>query len=228
MTFSLVAMSRNGRYQAAATASCSLAVGNAVPAVAPGVGAVVTQAYTNKSFRHLALDRARKGVPPARILKELSGLDEGFAKRQVALITSAGTTAVHNGVDCSPWAGSLEGNHFVVLGNLLAGPAVVENMAEKLREPAQESGSVAGFARQLMSALLAGQKAGGDMRGQQSAALTIADNDAPDTSPPELLIDLRVDDAREPLVELENLLELWLVDHQSEPAETQVSSARRF
>lgn len=213
MTFSLVAVSQSKRYVAAATASCSLAVGNAVPAVSPGVGAVVTQAYTNTSFRHLALDRARRGMPPGQVLKELNGLDDEFAKRQVAVVTCEGTTAAHTGQGCSPWAGAVEGDGFVVLGNLLAGPNVIEAMAEPLRQ-SQENPPAADFARTVMSAMLAGQEAGGDLRGQQSAALTIADNNALDTAPPELLIDLRVDDAPEPLVQLENLLTLWLADHK--------------
>lgn len=213
MTFSLVAVSQNKRYVAAATASCSLAVGNAVPAVSPGVGAVVTQAYTNKSLRHLALDRVRRGMAAGRILKELSGLDDDFAKRQVAVVTREGTTAAHTGEGCSPWAGSVEGDGFVVLGNLLTGPNVIEAMAEQLQQ-SEERLSIADFARTVMSAMLAGQKAGGDMRGQQSAALTIADNSAPDTAPPELLIDLRVDDAPEPLEQLDHLLTLWLAEHK--------------
>lgn len=211
MTYSVVALSRGNRYLAAATASYSLAVGNAVPALAPGVAAVVTQAYTNISFRHLALAGARRGLDPTSILADLAGVDDGFARRQVGIITADGGTAVHTGSECSAWAGAAQGDGFVVLGNLLQGPAVIHAMAQRLGDAGGTGTDETAdeFAERILAALEAGQRAGGDARGQQSASLLIAANNAGDTFPPELTLDLRVDNAPAPLKELERLLSLW-------------------
>jgi uncharacterized Ntn-hydrolase superfamily protein len=211
MTFSLVA--RSGSLMAAATASYSLAVGNAVPALAPGLGAVLSQAYTNRTLRHHALDGLRAGRSAPDVLASLASRDDGWQQRQVAVLPAAGPGAAHTGASCTQWAGSLVSEDCVAAGNLLAGAKVLQAMEAAW---CRDSGSAARtqaddvreFAWRVFSALRAGETAGGDARGKQSAALLICSNAEKDLSPPQLLVDLRVDDSSEPLDELQRLLGL--------------------
>lgn len=205
MTYSLVA--RNGSYLAAATASYSLGVGNAVPGLAPGVGAVISQAWTNRALRHHALDGLRSGLTAGEVLASLNEYDGGWSKRQVALLPAVGPGVAHTGDSCTGWAGSVSGGDFVVAGNLLTGPEVLEAMVSSLSggfDPAPLA-----FAKSVLRALQAGEAAGGDSRGKQSACLLVCSNVADDSWPPDLMIDLRVDDSPEPLAELSRLLDLW-------------------
>lgn len=212
MTFSLLA--RSGRFMAAATASYSLAVGNAVPAIAPGVGAVLSQAWTNRSLRHHALTALRAGVPAPDAMVELARLDSGWHQRQVAILPATGAGAAHTGAGCTQWAGAVVGADFIVAGNLLDGAGVLEAMVSSwsgtASGPTEHSGAEEpwAFAYRVAAALQAGDDAGGDARGKQSAALLLCCNEEEDLSPPQLLVDLRVDDAPEPLAELHRLLEL--------------------
>lgn len=218
MTFSLLASSRDGLYLAAATASFSLAVGNAVPAVAGGVGAVASQAWTNRTLRHFGLGLLRDGATPEDALLRLAHLDAGWNRRQVALLSPNGQGAAHTGEACTPWAGARTGAGFVAAGNLLTGPEVLDAIADAMRtDGIRTDGPTGGndgegpldFARRILQAMAAGQRAGGDSRGQQSAAVVVAANAAADLCPPELVIDLRVDDHAEPLAELDRLLAIW-------------------
>lgn len=203
MTFSAVALSPDGTAIGAASASCSLAVGRSVPALAPGIGAVVTQAWTNRSFRARSLTLLREGVAPSGIIPVLDAEDLRFDLRQVAVLRADGAHAAWTGSSTSPWAGSRSGPGYVVIGNLLHGPGVLDAMAEILEDrdgmPLEES---------LVSALAAGQRAGGDRRGQQSAVVQVADNAAGDIAPPELRVDLRCDNHPRPIGELEEMLRL--------------------
>lgn len=201
MTFSVVALSEDGSRLGVATASRSLAVGAAVPALAPRVGALVTQAYTNQRFRALGLQLLRDELRPSEVISRLAGLDEEFSLRQVGLVDVRGRTATWTGSACTGWAGQIEGPGWVVLGNFLAGPGVVDGMRE-----AMESLPAEPFPRRLLRALEAAQTAGGDARGQQSAALRVVNNAFEDVSPPLSEVDLRVDDDPQPLGLLRSML----------------------
>lgn len=201
MTYSVVALSGDGCQLGVATASCSLAVGAAVPALAPRVGAVVTQAHTNQRFRALGLQLLREGLEPGEVIDRLAQEDADFERRQVGIVDVHGRTAVWTGSACTPWVGAIQGAGYVVLGNYLTGPAVVDGMQQAMETPRDES-----FSGRLLGALLAAQAAGGDTRGQQSAALRVVNNAFEDVSPSLTEVDLRVDDDPTPLQRLGTML----------------------
>lgn len=201
MTYSVVALSGDGTKLGVGTASRSLAVGAAVPALAPQVGAVVTQAYTNQRFRARGLQLLREGHDPEQVLEVLAGEDAQFDHRQVGIVDVVGRTATWTGDRCTGWAGSHAGARYVVLGNFLTGPDVLAEMVRVLEHPPAGS-----FTSRLLSALEAAQLAGGDARGQQSAALRVVNNAFEDVSPPLTEVDLRVDDHDDPLRVLRRML----------------------
>ncbi|MBF4160775.1 DUF1028 domain-containing protein [Nocardioides acrostichi] len=210
MTLSLVVAVPKAGLLAAATASFSLSVGNSVPAVWPGVGAVVSQAWTNRSLRGRLLAHLAAGARPDQAVATLGALDPEPTLRQVGLVDAAGRSAWHTGSACTPFAGEIDlgtAVHGVVLGNLLVGRTTLEATAGVLGDapPPQRPGELAALA---LTALRAGQRAGGDSRGQQSAALLVGAGPAQDWTPPDLAVDLRVDDHHRPLEELARLLEL--------------------
>lgn len=212
MTFSIVALSQDGAYLGVATATRTLAVGAVVPAAAPGAGALATQGYTNRAFRSRVLDLLRHGTAPEAVPEVLRGEDAGFERRQLGMVDRAGRGWTWTGRECTPWAGGTAGPGFAVVGNYLAGPEVVVAMAH-----AYEVGAAPSFPDVLVDALAAGEAAGGDRRGRQSAALYIVANEAEDLCPPLAVVDLRVDDHPAPVDELRRLLVLW---HDEVAAET--------
>lgn len=201
MTYSVVAISGDGTKLGVGTASRSLAVGAAVPALAPRVGAVVTQAYTNQRFRARGLELLRVGLAPEHVLEQLAREDDEYDYRQVAIVDVLGRTAVWTGPQCTSWAGAVAGPGYVAIGNFLEGPDVLERMHQVLEDPPPGS-----FTSRLLSALEAGERAGGDRRGQQSAALHVVNNEFEDTFPPLTEVDLRVDDSTDPLILLRSML----------------------
>lgn len=230
MTFTAVVVDPVRSVMGVASASYSLAVGNAVPALDPRVGVVATQAWTNRAFRGHGLALLREGMSPAQAMVELARSDADFAIRQVAVVDRAGRVAVHTGEGCTPWAGAVTERGRVALGNYLTGPQVLEAVADTLDTPLGAGGDttatgdgvtaagdqVTAVAQLLHAALAAGQRAGGDRRGRQSAYLQVARMPVPSTPagatpwwPAAVDLDLRVDDAVEPLAELERLLRLW-------------------
>lgn len=212
MTFTLLASDTENGLLAAATASRSLAVGNAVIAIDPTIGAVASQAWTNRALRGQMLAALTQGVPPAQVMDQVPGWDDGADRRQVAALLPTGETSARTGDATSPWAGALTRPGLAVLGNLLTGPEVLEAMVEAYdAEAAHAAGASAAagvLARRVVIAMLAGEAAGGDRRGKQSAAVMVARVRTEQQQPPELDIDLRVDDAAEPLRELARLVEL--------------------
>jgi uncharacterized Ntn-hydrolase superfamily protein len=170
------------------------AVGARVPAIEAGIGAVASQALTNPLYRQRGLALLRLGVPAPEVVRLLTDADPGHPHRQVHVMDSAGRFAAHTGTECVDWCGHLIGVGFSVAGNMLAGPQVI---AETSR--AYEAGANLPFPRRLIAALKAGEDAGGDKRGKQSAALLIYSTE--DYSD----LDLRVDDHPEPLDELARL-----------------------
>lgn len=217
MTFTILASDPERRLLGAATASYSLAVGAGVPLLRPGVGAVASQAYTNRSLRQSSLDALANGATPDQVIAELPSRDPGYSQRQLALIAADGSTAVHTGTDCSQWAGSVLGTNLVAAGNLLAGPDVLAAMRAAFdrarstyaltHDALSDDDHTAAFARALVEALAAGEAAGGDSRGKQSAALLVASGAGIPQETHHIAIDLRADDHPEPVTELSRLLE---------------------
>jgi len=205
MTYTILCSDPDQRLLGIATASCSLAVGAGVPAVRVGIGAVASQAYTNRAIRRYALDALAGGAEPGEVLAGLPGFDEGAERRQVAIVDASGAVAVHTGAECSEWAGSRMGPGYAAAGNLLPGPEVLDAMAAVFAQGPREPGLRA-FAQRLHAALSAGERAGGDRRGRQSAALVVGDGAAVATGTAPLALDLRVDDHLDPVAELGRIL----------------------
>ena len=212
-TFSIVAYAEDEEAWGVAVASKFPAVGAVVPWARAGAGAVATQSYAKIGYGPDGLDLLEKGVSAPEALESLLASDEQGKVRQVAMVDAEGRVAAHTGSDCHDWAGHKTGNDFSVQGNLLAGEAVIEAMASGFLTSEGE------LADRLVGALRAGEVAGGDRRGKQSAAIHVvrvnggygADNDR--------YLDLRVDDAPEPVLALMDLVQLHHLYYQSAKAE---------
>lgn len=214
MTFSVLVSLPARHLLGAGCASRSLAVGHSVPAVVPGVGVVVSQAWTNRSLRGRGLAALRRGETPAAYVASLPALDSEHAWRQVAVVAADGTPADHTGADCSAWAGARQAGigaaTVLAVGNLLPGPEVLDAaVAAAVDRLARDTTpSALGLAECLVAGLVAGQERGGDLRGEQSAAVMVGSGPVQGYVPPDLDVDLRVDDARQPLAELARLLQV--------------------
>ncbi|MBI0434189.1 DUF1028 domain-containing protein [Roseomonas sp. KE0001] len=198
MTWSIVAHDAESGAFAVAVTTCAFAVGASCPHVRAGVGAVSTQSFTNRYLAPAVLDGLARGLTPSAAIEGALVGDDGKALRQIHAVDRHGRAAAWTGQSCVEWAGSQQGQGFSVAGNMLANPAVVGETAATFR-----SGTGLQLPERLMLALDAGQAAGGDRRGRQSAAMKlITTEDFPD-------LDLRVDDHPEPLTELRRLLGIW-------------------
>ena len=194
MTWSIIARDeRTGRI-GIAVATRFFAVGALVPHIQTGVGAVATQAFVNPYYASIGLALLAQGHSAAAAVDELTRGDAGRDHRQLHVMDRAGRFAAYTGVACIEWCGHETRETFSVAGNMLAGPAV---LAETIR--AYQAQAALPFARRLLAAMHAGEAAGGDKRGKQSAALLIHDGE------PYPLYDLRVDDHADPLGELTRL-----------------------
>lgn len=208
MTFSIVARSADGESWGVAVASKFLAVGSAVPAAVARVGAIATQADANISYKFVGLAHLDEGATAQVALDRLLEEDDGREDRQVGIVDSDGTPATFTGRDCFDWAGGSagqtdDGAGFAIQGNILTGPEVVEAMEAAFRDAHDQP-----FARQLLAALRAGDEAGGDRRGRQSAALLVVREGAGYGGFDDTAVDLRVDDHEAPVTELTRLLDL--------------------
>lgn len=193
MTWSIVARDPSGAF-GVAIASRFFAVGVLCPHVRSGVGALSTQALVNPLYGARALDLMAQGKAAAEVVSLLTGADAGREHRQLHIIDAAGRLAAHTGSACIAWCGQVAGEGYSVAGNMLAGPQVIRDTAA-----AYAAGADLAFAERLIAALEAGEAAGGDKRGKQAAALLIhGTEDYP-------LLDLRVDDHDNPLIELRRL-----------------------
>jgi uncharacterized Ntn-hydrolase superfamily protein len=203
MTWSIIARDVNSGRVGIIVATRFFAVGAVVPHVQTGVGAIATQAFINPFYGSQGLALLAAGHGAEETVAELTRHDECRHNRQLHVMDRAGRFAAHTGAACIDWCGHETRETFSVAGNMLAGPAV---LAETIR--AYESRQALPFARRLIAAMLAGEAAGGDKRGKQSAALLIHDGE---NYP---LYDLRVDDHADPLGELARLesvaRERWL------------------
>jgi uncharacterized Ntn-hydrolase superfamily protein len=214
VTFSIVAIDREAGDAGVAVASKFLAVGAYVPWVAADAGAVANQSYTNLAFGPDGLALMRGGLAAPAALGRLVAGDRDARLRQVGIVDRQGGAASHTGEGCHGWAGHRIGEGFACQGNLLAGPQVVAAMAEAF---AAARGSLAA---RLLAALAAGDAAGGDRRGRQSAALKVARAGAGYLGGNDVLVDLRVDDGPDPVAELGRLHGLQqLYFGRSPPAE---------
>jgi uncharacterized Ntn-hydrolase superfamily protein len=201
VTWSIVALDADTGAFGAIVATRFLAAAGLCLAVESGVGAVATQATINPTYGPRGLRLLREGSAPGAALAELIASDGGRDHRQVQLVGAGGRTAAHTGPACHDWSGHRAGAGVSVAGNLLAGPEVVGATLA-----AYEDGAALPFADRLLAAMRAGQSAGGDARGQQSAGILIhGTEEYPDLS-------LRVDDHPAPLDELRRIYDLWLIE----------------
>jgi uncharacterized Ntn-hydrolase superfamily protein len=204
MTFSIVARSADGTAFGVAVASKFLAVGAAVPAAAAGVGAIATQAYANLEYRPEGMAQLREGRSASLTLETLVAADDKRETRQVGIVDVAGAAATFTGSECNPWAGGVSGEGYAIQGNILTGPEVVAAMEDAWH--ATRAGEP--LARRLLAVLAAGDSAGGDRRGRQSAAMLVVTPDGGYGGGSDVLVDLRVDDHAAPVGELARLLDL--------------------
>lgn len=204
MTFSIVARSADGESWGVAVASKFLAVGSAVPAAVAGVGAIATQADANVAYKGLALAHLDDGATAEIALQRLLEEDDGRDHRQVGIVDVDGNAATHTGPACLDWAGGVTGPGYAIQGNILTGSEVVEAMEAAWLASSED----APLAHRLLAALTAGDEAGGDARGRQSAALLVVEDGAGYGGLDDIAVDLRVDDHAAPITELARLLEL--------------------
>ena len=202
-TFSIVAYDPASGDLGVAVQSKYFGVGSVVPWAKAGVGAVATQARVKVGFGPEGLRLMEAGKSSREALEAMLVTDPLRASRQVALVDDKGRPTVHTGEECFAWAGHRLGRHFAVQGNLLAGESVVTAMAEAYEAAQKIEGSE--LADWLLSALTAGQAAGGDRRGQQSAALLVVRAKGDPSGDTDRYMDLRVEDHAEPIVELARL-----------------------
>ncbi|MBB5869434.1 putative Ntn-hydrolase superfamily protein [Allocatelliglobosispora scoriae] len=204
MTFSIVARSADGASHGVAVASKFLAVGAAVPAAEAAVGAVATQSYANLAYRPQGLALLRTQVAAADVVAGLTAADPGRDQRQLGVVGPSGSGATYTGAQCHAWAGGKIGDGYAIQGNILTGPEVVEAMEAAFLA----SDPTAPLARRLLAALRAGDEAGGDRRGRQSAALVVVSPGQGYGGTSDTVVDLRVDDHPTPLAELARLLDI--------------------
>ncbi|MDO4244580.1 MAG: DUF1028 domain-containing protein [Deinococcus sp.] len=203
MTFSIVGRDPRTGDLGVAVASKFLAVGALVPFVRGGVGAVATQSYVNPNFGPDGLNLLAQGLDPQAIVARFREEDADIKQRQFGLVGADGRSATFTGPGCHSWAGGWAGPDVAIQGNVLAGPEVVEAM-----RAAWEAGSEQPLPRRLLAALRAGDEAGGDRRGRQSAALVCAGPGRGYAGLTDDWVDLRADDHPDPCGELARLLEL--------------------
>ncbi len=201
-TFSIVAHDPEAQEWGIAVASKFLAVGAVVPWAQAGAGAVATQSYANTSFGPDGLALMAQGLSAQEALERLIAGDEDRARRQVGLVDAQGRAATFTGDECHAWAGGLIGTYFAAQGNILVSSATVEAMAKAFEEARGE------LADRLVTALAAGQAAGGDRRGRQSAAVLVVRPEGGYGGYDDRYLNLRVDDDPAPVERLKALVDL--------------------
>lgn len=201
-TFSIVGYDAETGALGIAVQSKFFAVGAVVPWAEAGVGAIATQSWANTTYGPSGLKLLKSGLSAEQTLERLTTDDPAHATRQVGIVDAKGNTANYTGDECNAWAGAISGENYTAQGNILASEEVVKAMGKAFEETEGE------LADKLMAALFAGQAAGGDTRGQQSAALLVVQEHSGYGGFNDRYIDLRVDDAEKPIVELQRLLEI--------------------
>jgi len=199
VTFSLVACDLAARQWGVVVASKFLAVGAVVPWAQAEVGAVATQASANVSYGPRGLELLATGASAQETLDRLTRDDPSRPERQIGIVDAAGGSVTYTGPECFDWAGGRSGPGYAAQGNLLAGAAVVDALADTFE------GTDGPLVERLLASLAAGDAAGGDRRGRQSAAVIVREVDGGYGGGTDLLIDLRVDDHPDPVTELQRL-----------------------
>ena len=203
MTFSIVAADTQTGDWGIAVASKFPCVGAVVPWARAGIGAVATQSWANTSFGPDGLELMGDGIDAQKALDQLLQADEGREDRQVGFVDGSGQAATFTGSKCMDWAGGLTGDGFAAQGNILAGEAVVSELA---RAYIQTGGDLCD---RLLAALVAGDAAGGDKRGRQSAALLVVRAGGGYEGRNDRYIDVRVDEHADPINELLRVFQVW-------------------
>jgi uncharacterized Ntn-hydrolase superfamily protein len=202
-TFSIVAFDFENGDLGAAVQSKFPAVGAVVPWARAGVGAIATQAWCNTTYGPNGLMMLERNLSAQETLRKLLADDTSPQVRQFAVVDAKGQVAAHTGTECLEWAGHVTGKGYSCQGNILAGAKVVESMARAYDETSGD------LIDKLMQALSAGQAAGGDRRGQQSAALLVVREKGGYEGFTDRYVDLRVDDHQTPIEELKRVLKIY-------------------
>jgi uncharacterized Ntn-hydrolase superfamily protein len=198
-TYSIAACNLDAGQWGVATQSKFLSVGSVVPWAEPGAGAVATQAYANPRYGPEGLALLREGVSAEEVVERLTAADDGRDHRQLGIVDREGGAATYSGAECLDWAGGRTGNCYAAQGNILVSAATVDAIAETF-----ESGS-GPLAERLLDCLDAAQAAGGDRRGQQSAALLVVERNGGYAGLSDEVVNLRVDEHPRPLEELRRI-----------------------
>ncbi len=201
-TFSIVAFDPATGDLGVAVQSKFFAVGRVVPFATAGLGAVATQANANTTYGRHGLELLARGHAPEEVIQALISDDPQRQQRQVGIVDATGHAATFTGDATLPWAGGRTGDHYAVQGNILAGPEVVDAMAEAFEKTRGD------LATRMVAALSAGQQAGGDARGRQSAALLVVREGAGYGGYDDRYVELRVEDHSTPIQELQRLLDI--------------------
>jgi uncharacterized Ntn-hydrolase superfamily protein len=203
LTFSIVASDPANGDLGVAVASKFPCVGAVVPWARAGVGAVATQALANTAFGPDGLRHMRDGLPAPDALDAVLAADDDREDRQAGFVDARGNAATFTGAKCMDWAGGINGEHFAAQGNILVGEAVVQDLAGTFRATDGD------LCDRLLAALLAGDAAGGDRRGKQSAALLVVRAGGGYEGRNDRYIDLRIDDHPDAPAELARLFTVW-------------------
>jgi uncharacterized Ntn-hydrolase superfamily protein len=199
-TYSIAACDVDAGQWGVATQSKFLAVGSIVPWAEPRVGAVATQAYANPRYGPSGLVLLREGLSAQEVVDRLTADDDGRDHRQLGVVDREGRAATYTGSECYDWAGGRTGAGYAAQGNILVSGATVDALAETFEQTAGQP-----LVERLLDCLDAAQAAGGDSRGQQSAALLVVEKDGGYAGLSDTLVDLRVDDHERPLEELRRI-----------------------
>jgi uncharacterized Ntn-hydrolase superfamily protein len=198
-TYSIAACDLDAGQWGVATQSKFLGVGSVVPWAVPGVGAIATQAYANPRYGPDGLALLREGLSAQEVVERLTAADDGREHRQLGVVDGQGRGASFTGTDCMEWAGGRTGDGYAAQGNILVSAETVDAIAETFE------GSTGPLAERLLDCLDAAQAAGGDRRGQQSAALLVVERDGGYAGLSDEVVDLRVDEHPKPLEELRRI-----------------------
>jgi uncharacterized Ntn-hydrolase superfamily protein len=202
-TYSIVAVDVDAGQWGVATQSKFLAVGSVVPWAEPHAGAIATQSYANPRYGPDGLALLRQGLSADEVAKRLTEADEGRDQRQLGVVDARGGSATFTGSECHDWAGGRTGDGYAAQGNILVSGDTVDALAETFETTGGKP-----LAERLLDCLDAAQAAGGDRRGQQSAALLVVEKDGGYAQLSDILVDLRVDDHERPLEELRRIYHL--------------------
>jgi uncharacterized Ntn-hydrolase superfamily protein len=201
-TYSIAACDLEAGQWGVGTQSKFLAVGSVVPWAEPQVGAIATQAYANPRYGPEGLSLLREGLSAEEVVERLTSADEGRDHRQLGIVDREGRSASFTGAECLEWAGGRTGPCYAAQGNILVSAETVDAIAETFES------SSGPLVERLMACLDAAQAAGGDRRGQQSAALLVVEQDGGYANLSDTVVELRVEDHERPLEELRRLYRL--------------------